>query len=146
MQSRELHREQQPGDVRIRITSGPRRGLCADLTSGAEIEHLELCYEPSAGTGAALGKAIKCSGKLSCITVSNLGTADRTTSEVSRLLSVSRNAVLERLKIDCLANKMLAEYAPWKNMRAHREIKQRCRVEAGDRCGIQKETAADHTQ
>ncbi len=70
--------------------------LISLLTSGADIEHLDL-YEPPTGTGAALGKAIKCSGKLSYLAVRNLsGPID---SEVPQLLLVSHNAVLEQLEI-----------------------------------------------
>ncbi len=97
MQSRELHREQQPDDVHIQITPSPRRGLCA------EIEHLNFYCEPPAGTGAALGEAIKCSGKLSYLALSNFGTVGKAAPEFSRLLSVSHNAVLEQLDIQCFA-------------------------------------------
>ncbi len=73
--------------------------LASLLTSGAEIERLELRREPPAGTGAALGEAIKCSGKLSVLIVNNYDTKGITNSEFSRLLSVSHNDVLGQLSI-----------------------------------------------
>ncbi len=73
--------------------------LSSLLVSGSEIEYLRLCEELPVGTGAALGEAIKRSGRISSLSVGGYGTRNKTTPELCRLLAVSPGPALEQLEI-----------------------------------------------
>ncbi len=77
--------------------------LSSLLVSGSEIECLDLRRELPTGTGAALGEAIKRSGRISSLSVGGCRTRDKTTPELSRLLAASSGPALKQLKIGYLA-------------------------------------------
>ncbi len=86
------------------LTSRYLSVLSSLLVSGSEIEYLRLDEELPVGTGAALGKAIKRSGRISSLSVCNfLGTSKEPAPELSRLLAISSGPALKQLKIDSLA-------------------------------------------
>ncbi|MDR3543145.1 MAG: hypothetical protein P4L69_19600, partial [Desulfosporosinus sp.] len=72
--------------------------LISLLTSGAEIEYLALCQELPAGTGAELGEAIKCSGKITELRVFGYIMGDPS-PELFQLIVASLNPALEHLTI-----------------------------------------------
>ncbi len=73
--------------------------LISLLTSGAEIERLDLRQELPAGAGAKLGEAIKCSGKISKLRVQSNIKYCESAPELSRLVAVSPSQTLEVLAI-----------------------------------------------
>ncbi len=80
-----------------KLTLGEVSVLSSLLVSGSEIEYLGLYEELPVGTGAALGEAIKRSGRTSSLSVCN--PFSMPTPELSRLLAVSPGPALEQLKI-----------------------------------------------
>ncbi len=86
----------------IELTPGKVSVLSSLLDSGSEIECLDLRRELPIGTGAALGEAIKRSGRISSLTVGSIGTPDETAWELSQLLAVSSGPALKQLEIDHL--------------------------------------------
>ncbi|MDR3577928.1 MAG: hypothetical protein P4L50_29030, partial [Anaerolineaceae bacterium] len=76
--------------------------LASLLISGAEIDYLSLNEELPAGTGAALGKAIKCYGGMISLYVSSGDTKCGPTPELSQLVAVSPSVALEYLTVQSL--------------------------------------------
>ncbi len=93
-----------------RLVLAFRRGLTPDevsvlssfLVSGSEIECLAFRQELPVGTGAALGEAIKRSGRISSLSVrGSISIIEQ--PELCRLLAISSGSALKQLKIGYLA-------------------------------------------
>ncbi len=73
--------------------------LTSLLTSGAGIECLHIDEELPAGAGAKLGEAIKCSGRISELSLNYFGEKGKLASELIRLIAASASPALEQLII-----------------------------------------------
>ncbi len=82
-----------------KLTTGEVSVLSSLLDSGSEIERLALYQELPADTGAALGEAIKRSGRISSLSVGSGRTQGETTHELYLLLAFSSGSALKQLKI-----------------------------------------------
>ncbi len=84
------------------LTPGKVSVISSLLDSGSEIECLALRQELPTGTGAALGEAIKRSGRISSLFVGGYSIGDKPKPELSRLLVVSSGPALKQLEIKYL--------------------------------------------